>query len=104
MIVTIDGREYEAEIDDHGTQRFKGNRVVEKMCMENIHGRLYTPNDLVVDYHKGLFTREEVQEFNILIRYSVSGAMDLSCFERTTVHNPNWGDEPIYMTPMFGED
>ena len=103
MIVKIDGREFETEMVN-GVQRFKGNPVVDKMCMENIHGRLYTPNDVAVDYHNGLFTKEEVQEFNILIRYSVSGAMDLSCFDGVTVDNPLWGEEPVYITPWYEDE
>ena len=62
----------ETYIDEHGTERFKPNKVVEYILLRGTRDGA-DMNTLWIMYNTGFFTLEEMKEFYQLINYSISG-------------------------------
>lgn len=63
--------------DDHGVLRFKRNAIVEGLLNEGSDMNVIMRRVL-----EGVYTREDYTQFIQLVGYSVSGAGDLSSFDR----------------------
>jgi len=104
--VTINGVEHDTVIDEHGTQRFVSNPIVEAFVEATQIGydrwldanpigkRVWTTapftlND--ISYVPGEpYTLNQLIEFSALHGYSVGGMCDLSFMDGVEVLNPLW--------------
>lgn len=86
IVVKIGGKPFETIIDNDGVQRFKVNKLFDRLYKS---GRIDL-NQLAIDYQRGLFTQEEYLHFYLGLGYSVSGFSELSFFEDLEIDNPLW--------------
>lgn len=110
IMVRVGNREFKTALDDHGVQRFLPHNecppeLVEKMRAwddylnskesryEPIPAGIYTPNDLAIDFHRGVYTVDEMLSYETYCGYSVCGLADLSYFDGLEIDNPLWEDE-----------
>jgi hypothetical protein len=64
--------------DDHGTLRFKANRIVRDMLDLATKAGIMDMNTIAIDAQlHGKYTREEQQQFAQLIGYSLTGYSEL---------------------------
>lgn len=96
--VLLDGKPYPTYIDEKGTQRFVGNKILSD-SMNLVFDTQYTGpildlHALAIDYHKGKYTLEEMTHFYTDIQYSVSGFSTLGYFEEMEILNPLWVKGP----------
>ena len=109
--VIIEGKLYETVIDEHGTQRFRSNTVLDYMREHDTHGKpaamhhqMFNLNTLAVAFHMGKFDKRDYMEL-VMQGYSVSGFCDLSTFADWTISNPLWDDgEPSRIGGQLEED
>lgn len=101
VMVKLNGKDYPTHMVD-GVQRFVENPIVNRL-MDKIGDAynklgyrqfealgLYGLNEIGTDFHRGLYTVEDMLDFYTQTDYSVSGMLDLSCFRGVTVENPLW--------------
>ncbi len=89
ITVLVGGAPYPAEIDEHGTLRFKRNWAV---VVVHESGPRADMNQLAIIFQTsgtGLSLREYA-EYHMLIGYSVDGFCDLSSFEHLEVIVPEY--------------
>ena len=73
-------------IDKNGTPRFAENRIISKL-LEVARIAEYDLNCIHMDAQEGKFSIEEIEQFNQLIGYSVSGFGEISCHRGLTIKN-----------------
>ena len=57
--------------------RFRANPIVDKLLdLATAHG--YSMNDIVLEFHAGKFTRDDLRQFYQLVGYSLSGYSGLN--------------------------
>lgn len=86
IMVKVGGIEYPTVIDERGTQRFIGNKL---LCHLVDSGQVDL-NRLGIDYQHEKFSQREYAEFNMMLGYSVSGFAGLSSFHDFEIENPLW--------------
>lgn len=91
ILVKIDGRLFETYMDIDGTQRFKGNSVVQHLRDSGA----IDVNELTIEYHNGKFANDDWLDFYTSLGYSVSGLMDLSFFSMLDIDNPIWNKTKV---------
>lgn len=72
--------------DKNGTARFAENRIITKL-LDVARTTGYDINSLHMDAQEGKFSIEEIEQFNQLIGYSVSGFGEISCHRALTIKN-----------------
>lgn len=108
FVVKINGRSYDTFIDNYGTQRFVGNRVVERLMKETqkrfianlIAPDEYDENEKLIEkeaifsisdlgelYNQGEFTFEEYLDFYALLGYSLTSLKMLPEFDKHAIEN-----------------
>lgn len=98
--VSVGGKIYLSEIDEHHTQRF----LEIKDYYKKYDNGEYDLNQLMVDYIDGKMTQREYAELNIGIAYSVNGFSELHNFHDMQLINPLWDythPEDIYLKACF---
>ena len=86
ITVLIDGKPYMTYIDEHNTQRFHQNEVVNFLVDS---GKLDL-NQICIDYHEGKFSKNHYMKFYMDLGYSVCGFFDIPSFEDCKILNPIW--------------
>lgn len=93
--IKINGDTYPTIIDEHGTQRFPKNRIVEDLLKETNHGNAGRYLDLneIWQRSRGVsgYTADEIKEFYRLIGISICGYADV--FPDDKIKNPMWAKE-----------
>lgn len=65
-------------LDDDGRGRFRENAVVRHLLDEATAGRRCSMNELAIAYHEKKFSVAEMNQFAMLIGYTVDGFCELS--------------------------
>ena len=114
ILVSIDGIDYETEIDPHGVHRFKCNTIRTYLLNHDKDGNkidwhidpkaeaMVSLNMLAVAFHDGKFNKRDYMEF-VMSGYSVSGFMDCSMLGGSVVLNPLW-DKPHVIQKLSFRD
>lgn len=100
--VKLNGRPYPTHIDEHGVQRFVANEAISLIVgsIVNLYSRvgyrefesyrLFSLNEIAVQYHRGLIPLEDMIGLYTQMGYSVDGFLDLSYFQGLEIENPRW--------------
>lgn len=85
-MVKVGGIEYPTVIDERGTQRFIGNKLLRHL----VDSGQVNMNKLSIDYQHDKFSQREYAEFVMGLSWSVSGFADIEEFEDMEIENSLW--------------
>jgi len=78
--IQVGGHSYETKLDEHGTERFIANEehFIVKQMQPAFGGKgKKTPNDIAIEFDKGLISLRDYAETNIFLGYSIGGFTEL---------------------------
>lgn len=70
-------------LDENGTPRFQGNAIVKKLYEASAE-RGYSMNHIWREFGQGAFSLDDMEQFYMLIGYSVGGFGEMSDFRDET--------------------
>lgn len=87
---TLGRRKYPVTIDHNGVARFPRNRIIDDLVEAARNQRKLDLNMIIVRYHDGKYTLNELKGLYLNMGYSVSVIAELSFFEKESMDSCCW--------------
>jgi len=87
---TLGRHKYAVEIDAQGVVRFPRNRIIDDLVEAARNASKLDLNMIIMRYHDGKYTYEELKQLYLNIGYSVSGIAELSFFQHQAMRCCCW--------------